>query len=55
MFGMKKHCEVCGMDVNEETSTKRFDKHFCSESHALQYAEKRMSEKHDDSHRGGCC
>lgn len=55
MFGRSKHCEVCGMDVDAEKSPKRFGKHFCSDSCAQKYSEMRMSQKQDDSHRGGCC
>ena len=56
MFGNRKHCEICGMDVEKETATKRFDKYFCSESHAEKFVEMQASKKQDDKpHRGGCC
>ena len=63
MFGLTKHCPVCGMDVMKETAIKRFGKYLCSDEHAKQYAdrvteeEKRMSEERRSSRdrRGGCC
>ena len=55
MLGQRKHCEICGVDVKEETATKRFDKYFCLDSHAEKFIEAKTPEKHDDSHGGKCC
>ncbi|MGI0050579.1 MAG: hypothetical protein ACRD8K_02475 [Nitrososphaeraceae archaeon] len=59
MFGLTKHCPVCGMDVEKEIGIKRFGNYFCSDSHAQQYTEKRMaseiSKEEDSHHGGGCC
>ena len=57
----KKHCSVCGMDVDKEMGIKRFGKYFCSDEHGSKYAKMRManetsSRRDDDSgSRGGCC
>ena len=63
MFGLTKHCPVCGIDVKKETAFKRFGEYLCSDEHATQYLErrmeeeKRMSEERRDSRDrgGGCC
>ena len=63
MFGLTKHCPVCGIDIKKEISIKRFGKHLCSDEHAKQYVErkmeeeKRMDQERKESHerRGGCC
>ena len=62
MFGFKKHCPICGMDVNKENSIKRFGKHLCSESCADKYViqkqeefKKMEEEKRKHPRRGGCC
>lgn len=59
MLGLlQKYCSVCGMDVDKNTATKRFGKYFCSEDHANQYAETRMTRDKEREHRGsggGCC
>lgn len=57
MFGLlKKHCPVCGMDVDKESSIKRFGKHFCSVDHAEKFGETNVSGQEDDSRsNGGCC
>ena len=61
MFGFKKHCEICGIDVEKETATKRFGKYFCSDSHSQQFLQKReeeerrmAEEERRNPHRGGC-
>ena len=63
MFGLTKHCPVCGIDVKKETAFKRFGEYLCSDEHATKYVErrteeeKRMSEERRDSRDrgGGCC
>ena len=63
MFGLTKHCSVCGIDVKKETAFKRFGKYLCSDEHAKQYSdrvaeeEKRIVEERRDSRDrgGGCC
>lgn len=63
MFGLTKHCPVCGIDVKKETSIKRFGKYLCSDDHAQKYAEKRMEEekrmgqerRESRERGGGCC
>jgi len=63
MFGLTKHCPVCGIDIKKETGIKRFGKYLCSDEHAKQYLErkmeeeKRMDQERKESHerRGGCC
>lgn len=62
MFGLTKHCPVCGMDVEKEIGIKRFGKFFCSEEHAQDYTKLRMvrEERGEDDSRtrrssGGCC
>ncbi len=53
MFGFKKHCPICGMDA-DESSIKRFGKHFCSNTCVEKYLDKKAKEKYDKP-RGGCC
>lgn len=63
MFGLTKHCPICGMDINKDSGVKRFGKYLCSEEHAQRYAEqraeeeKRMAEERRNrpERRGGCC
>jgi len=63
MFGFKKHCLICGVDVTKETAIKRFGKYFCNDEHAQQYVakraeeEQRMAEERRRNPRrgGGCC
>ena len=59
MLGLlHKHCPVCGMDVDRNTTLRRFGKYFCSEDHADQYAEMRIARGSEDDGRhpgGGCC
>ena len=57
MLGLfKKHCPICGMDVDESSSVKRFGKHFCSADHAEKFSETKASRREDDSRgHGGCC
>jgi len=56
VFGFKKIkiCQICGMDIKQETSIKKFGKHFCSNSCAEKYLEKKAIEKQNKP-RGGCC
>jgi hypothetical protein len=39
---LQKHCPVCGLDIDKNTSIRRFGKYFCAEDHASQYAEMKM-------------
>lgn len=56
MFGLlKKHCPVCGMDVDKNSSIKRFGKYFCSAEHAEQFGEKTSERRDDSQDYGGCC
>jgi len=55
MFGMTKHCPVCGMDIKNEVSFKRFGKYFCSVEHAQKYADIQMTRQQEDKDRGGGC
>ncbi|MEX2059799.1 MAG: hypothetical protein WD966_01890, partial [Nitrosopumilaceae archaeon] len=58
MFGFKKHCTICGIDLQNQQATKRFGKFFCSGEHASEYTDLVKSQiKENDSrrHRGGCC
>jgi YHS domain-containing protein len=60
MLGLlQKHCPICGMDMDKNTTIKRFGKYFCSEEHANQYAEIKMVEERrraEESRDGfGCC
>lgn len=45
------------MDVDKDSSVKRFGKHFCSMDHAEKFASENESRQQDDSrnHGGGCC
>ena len=36
------YCEVCGIDVDQNTKLKRFGKFFCSEEHLNQYIKARQ-------------
>ncbi len=61
MFGLSKHCPVCGMDV-KDSNIKRFGRYLCSEEHAQQYVEKKTEEekrmeeeRRNRPRRGGCC
>lgn len=62
MFGFKKHCPICGMDVNSKSTIKRFGKPLCSESCADKYVEQKQEEvrkmeeeRRKHPRRGGCC
>jgi hypothetical protein len=55
MFGFKKHCPVCGVDVKKETSPERFGKYFCSDEHAKKYTDLQMLKKDEEPDKGGCC
>lgn len=59
MLGLKKHCPVCGIDVEKGNGIKRFGKYFCSEQYARQYSERKMiNEEEEGGGRGGgggCC
>ena len=54
MFGFKKHCPICGMDVQKETNLKRFGKHFCSEDCVEKYLQKKAVEEKNRPRRSGC-
>ena len=51
----KKHCPICGQDVEKEKAVKRFGKYLCSEKHAEEYREKLAKEESRTAKRGGCC
>ncbi|WP_100183261.1 hypothetical protein [Candidatus Nitrosotenuis aquarius] len=58
----EKHCQICGVDVDKKSTSKRFGKYFCSEDHAQQYVAKREEEerlmeeeRRRNPRRGGCC
>lgn len=62
MFGMRKHCHVCGVDIKKEVNVKRFGEYFCNEEHAQQYVAKKMEqervreeERRNRPRRSGCC
>ena len=55
MFGFKKHCEICGVEVKKDSSTARFGKQLCSPEHAAEYKNKIISEEAKAPKRGGCC
>jgi len=56
MFGFRKHCKICGIELQKERATTRFGKLFCSEEHAAEYADIIKSQmKERGSRRGGCC
>jgi uncharacterized protein len=53
----KKHCPLCGIDVDKESGVKRFGKYFCSEEHANKFSEIKMSRETNrrDDRGFGCC
>jgi len=60
----EKHCQICGIEVDKKTASKRFGKYFCSEDHSLQYLKKKEEQerawaeeekKHPRRSGGGCC
>ena len=53
---LKKHCPVCGQDVEKGKAVKKFGKYLCSEDHAEEYR-KKLAEKESDTTKssGGCC
>lgn len=54
MFNLfKKHCQICGMDVDKEKAIKRFGVYLYSEEHAEKY--RRQIEKENANKKGGCC
>jgi len=57
MFGFKKHCKICGIELQKEQATKRFAKFFCSEKHATEFTEivKSQMKEEGTRRRGGCC
>lgn len=38
------YCEVCGVDVKQDTNLKRFGKLFCSQLHMEQYVKAKQRE-----------
>ena len=54
MFGFKKHCPICGMDVQKENSIKKFGRFFCSDDCSEKYLQKKAKENQNKP-RGGCC
>ncbi|EIJ66165.1 hypothetical protein BD31_I1693 [Candidatus Nitrosopumilus salaria BD31] len=62
MFGFKKYCPICGVEVDKKTTHKRFGKYFCNEEHANRFViikteEENQQEEYRKNHprRGGCC
>lgn len=56
MLGLfKKHCPICGVDVEKEKAVKRFGKYLCSEEHAEEYRKKLAQEESKTASRGGGC
>ena len=57
MFGLfKKHCPICGMDVEKEKAIKLFGVYLCSEQHAEEYRKQVKKENEGNANRrGGCC
>lgn len=56
VFGLfKKHCPVCGINVEKEVSIARFGKHLCSEEHAEEYRQKIVKAQAKAAKGGGCC
>lgn len=54
MFNLfKKHCQICGMDVDKEKVIKLFGVYLCSEEHAVQY--RKQIQKENANRKGGCC
>lgn len=51
----KRHCPVCGKEVDKEKAVKRFGKHLCSEEHAEEYRQKMVKQQSKAAKRGGCC
>ena len=51
----KKHCPVCGQDVEKEKAVKRLGKYLCSEEHAEEYRKKLAQEESRATSRGGGC
>lgn len=43
-LGSQYYCEICGIDVRQDTELKRFGKLFCSEEHMEQYVKARQSQ-----------
>ena len=51
----KPYCEVCGIDVEANTESKRFGKWFCSSEHMEQYVKAKQHElgiTDDKKHEG---
>ncbi len=55
MFGLSKHCPICGMDVKKENGIKRFGKYFCSDNCVEQFLQKKATEEQKKPRRSGCC
>jgi len=51
----KKHCPICGKDVEKDKAIKRFGKYFCSEEHAEEHRKKLTREESKRASGGGCC
>jgi len=62
-FMFEKHYQICRIEVDKKTASKRFGKYFCSDDHTQQYLKKREEqkramaeeEKRRPRKRGGCC
>jgi len=68
LFMFEKHCQICRIEVDKKTASKRFGKYFCSDDHTQQYLKKREEQKREEQKRamaeeekrhprkrGGCC
>ena len=51
----KKHCPICGMQVDKDKAIVRFSKHFCSDKCAEEYREKLAVAEKKAAKGGGCC
>lgn len=52
----KKHCPICGMEVDKDKAVARFGKYFCSDNCLGKYQEKlEAAEKKATKGGGGCC
>lgn len=51
----KKHCSICGQDIEKGKEIKRFGKYLCSEEHAEEYSNKIAKKESKAAGGGGCC
>ncbi len=56
VFGLfKKHCPICGVDVEGDKAVVCFDKYLCSQEHAEEYRQQLAQEQSKVSSKGGGC